>query len=626
MKKIENKLKNILKEKLDINNFYLEIPPESQMGDFSLPCHQFSKELKRDPNEIAKEFSEKLKNEYISKIEVIGPYLNIFLNKEIVIKDIFEEKKEKIEKKEKVLIEFLSANPNKPLHIGQGRNICIGDSMVRISKYLGYRTDAGSYGDDSGVNVGYNLLAHLEYGYPLETEMKFDHYCGKIYTEMRQKEEKEEKENENFKEKLSKILLSIEKGDDKKILELHKEYTRKCTIAQFETCWKMNSFFNLITWETDILWLKFFEETFEKLKESGFVKYSDEGETKGTWILDLSNEEEFKNTKNPYQILVKSDGVATYPAKDIVYAIWKLGYLEKDFFYQKLVKQPNNQYIFTTSSEKENSEKVDFGNYDLSFAVIDNRQSYAQKVVKKALEILGYLKKGKEYYHISYGVVYLTPKTLIDFGFEISEEEKKEKKLPFSSRKGWFITIDETYNLMKKKVIEEFKKRNIDKNEEWINETSNKITLGAFRFYLLKTDIKQDIVFDIDSALDMKGDTGMYILYTFARISSIFKKIKEKKEEKINYSLLKEDLEWEIIKEISKKEEMIEEAFNSLSPNILCSYLLNLSQLFNSYYSKISIIKSEEEIKNVRLNLLKKIQLTLKEVMNLIGMIEVEEV
>lgn len=621
MKIIIEKIENILAQQLEQKYIELETPPDSSLGDLALPCHQFSKSLKKSPLEIAKDFSTKIKDLLIEKVEVAGPYLNIFLNRKEVIKIIFENKKETTPKKEKVSIEHLSANPNKPLHIGQARNISIGDSMVKISKYLGYQTDSINYGDDSGVNVGYNLIAHLHYNKPLETDLKFDHYCGQIYTQMRQKEE-----DSDFKEKLSQILLSLEKNDDQELINLHNQYTRKCAVAQFESCWRMNCFFDLVNWETDILHLDLFKTTFEELKSSGFVKYADKGDAKGCWILDLSQIEEFKNMEHPYQILIKSDGVATYPAKDIVYAIWKLGFLKKDFFYKKLVKQPNDKWIFTTTSDNKDSEKTNFGNYDKSLAVIDNRQSHAQNVVKKALEILGYLKDKKEYHHLAYGVVYLTPKTLTDFGFSLSEEEKKEKRLPFSSRKGWFITIDETFDLLKKKAKQESLDRNEDKDEKWLDETAEKIALGAMRYYLLKTDISQDIVFDIDSALDLKGNTGMYILYTYARISGIFEKSQTTNLDNIDLNLLTHNLEWEIVKELSKKEEVIEKAFEDLSPNILCSYLLSLSQLFNSYYGEVSIIKSEDSLKEARLGLLKKIRQTLKEIMNLIGMKEADKV
>ena len=74
------------------------------------------------------------------------------------------------------------ANPNKPLHIGHVRNVCVGDSLRRIFKFLWYDLTASTYGDDSGVNVWYNIVGHLYYGLPTQTDKKFDHYCGEVYT------------------------------------------------------------------------------------------------------------------------------------------------------------------------------------------------------------------------------------------------------------------------------------------------------------------------------------------------------------------------------------------------------------------------------------------------------------
>jgi len=617
---LQDKVIKILEESIGEDNILIESPPDSKLGDFAIPCFQFAKKYKKSPNEIAKELSQKINDSFIEKVEIVGPYLNVFVNKEKAFELFFKQRQIPKKQKEKIIIEYMNANPNKPLHIGQARNIAIGDTFTRILRHEGFNVDAINYGDDSGVNVGYNIVGHLYYDFPLESNKKFDHYCGEIYTKMRSRDD-----DSKFKELLTKTLLSIEK-EDKEILKIQQDYTKKCAIAQFESCWKLNSFFNLVNWETDILHLKLFEEAFEKLKKQGHILFSKEGNSKNCWILDLSSYDEFKGMENPYQVLVKSDGVATYVAKDIAYAMWKLGFLKKDFHYKKFVKQPNKDYIYSTSSNPKDNEDNSFGNYDKSFAVIDNRQSHAQNVVKKALSLSGYLDSTKEYHHLSYGVVYLTPKTLESFGFNLSDDEKQEKRLPFSSRKGWFVTIDETFDLLKKKAFEESKKRNTDKGNDWLNDVAEKVALGAMRFYLLRTDISQDITFDIDEALDMKGDTGMYVLYTYARINSIFEKEDFQNNPKINYCLLNEDLEFEMIKELMNKDKIIIQSYQNLAPNLLCNYLLKLCQLFNSYYAKTHILKSEPKTKIARLTLLNKLRDEFKEIMNLIGMKEIERV
>lgn len=593
----------------------IELPPEN-LGDFAFPCFILSKELKKSPNAIATELATKLNSDAFEKIEANGPYVNAFVNRINYTQKVFT-KIQIQEKTKRVGLEYMNANPNKPLHLGQARNICIGNSMIRIFKYLKYPIDGINYGDDTGVNVGYNIVGHLYYNIPLETKKKFDHFCGEVYTKMRKMDE-----DDNFKQKLSETLLAIEHGKDEKIMNLHEEYTKKCASAQFETCWRMNAFFDLVNWESDIIHLKLLEESFDYLKENNYVVKLNEGEFMDCYVMDLSQLEDFKGNQNKYQVIVKSDGVATYVAKDIAYGRWKLGQSQKDFHYDKLVKQPNGKIIFTTV-DKETGLKTSFGNYDIAISVIDNRQDHPQKVVKNALKMSG-LPKDKEYIHLSYGVVYITPKTLLQFGFNLTEEEKQEERLPFSSRKGWFITIDETLDKLKIKALEESKKRNPDQNDEWLLEVAEKIAVASLRFFLTKYDNNKDITFDIDAALDMEGETGAYVLYSYARISSIFSKANIKELPAFDYNNIIDDKSFTLMKKIMEFEDILEMTRKNLAPNVLCRYIIDLCQMFNSYYANVPILKSNEEEKSARLNLLAKLQETIKSSLELLG-IEVVE-
>jgi len=156
----------------------------------------------------------------------------------------------------------MSANPNKPLHIGQARNICVGDSIRRMYEYLKYDVTSCDYGDDSGVNVGYNIVGHLYYNIPVETDKKFDHYCGEIYSKMRKLEE-----DPVFMKQLSETLIKIEDDTDPEIKKLHQKYTQDCTQQQMVSCRRMGAYFELVAWETNILHLKFFAEAMDILKE-----------------------------------------------------------------------------------------------------------------------------------------------------------------------------------------------------------------------------------------------------------------------------------------------------------------------------------------------------------------------
>jgi len=595
----------------------IEIPPENIPGDLAFPCFQLSKTMKKSPNIIAQEtvnqLSSLISQPAFVSFEAIGWYINAHINTQNFIASYFSDHATPQHKSEKVLIEYMNANPNKALHIWQARNICIGDSMRRIYKYLWYQVHTTNYGDDSWVNVWYNIVWHLYYWYPIETDIKYDHYCGKIYEEMRK-----HSEEEVFKQQLSTVLQKIESADPE-IHNLHKTYTQKCTEQQIHSCWKLGASFDLIVRETDILHRNFFSKTMEILKNKWHVKFAEEWEAKWCWIIDLSSLPEYANEEKQYQILIKSDWVASYMGKDISFAMRKLWNLQDNFEYQIFTKEPNWNIIYTSTSEIPQEETHQFGDYNKAITVIDNRQIPAQTIVQSALKLLGVLTEQKQYSPLGYGVVYLTSQTLTKLWYTLSEEEKSEKRLAFSSRKWRTVMIDEMLEILQKKAYDETKERNPDKDEIRLKNTAEKIAIWSLRFFLIKWDISKDIVFDIDEVLNMEWETWAYVLYTWARIQSII----DQSQETINNAdlwLLTEKDEFTLIKKMSEFEWIIINAKDELAPHFISKYLFELSVLINSYYAHVKILKSEENIKKARIFLLQKTQEIVKTGMDLIGM------
>jgi arginyl-tRNA synthetase len=241
----------------------IETPPENISGDLAFPCFQLAKQAKQSPHVLAQQFAEQFSSPSFTRFEAVGGYLNAHINKTDFMTKFFgiRHQASSIKQSSKVLIEYMSANPNKPLHIGQARNICVGDSMRRIYEYLNYDVTSCDYGDDSGVNVGYNIVGHLYYDIPVTTDKKFDHYCGEIYSQMRGLAE-----DPIFTKRLSETLLKIEEASDPEINILHQKYTQDCTQQQMVSCWRMGAYFDLVAWETHILHLKFFAEAMDILK------------------------------------------------------------------------------------------------------------------------------------------------------------------------------------------------------------------------------------------------------------------------------------------------------------------------------------------------------------------------
>jgi arginyl-tRNA synthetase len=602
----------------------IEIPPSNIPGDLAFPCFKISKQIQKSPNDIWKQLSQQLKSEYFSSFQNLWAYLNAHINKPKFINDTlshFNNKPLKHWNNTKVIVEYMSANPNKPLHIGQARNICIWDSIRRIYQYCWYDVHAFDYGDDSWVNVGYNLVGHLYYQIPFESDKKFDHYCGEVYSQMRLKEEDPE-----FKKLLSQLLLQIEAWDDPTINKVHTDYVQKCTIQQFKSCRRMDAHFDVVNRETDILHLKFLAEAMEKLRDNWYIQYVESGEAAWCRIIDLSSLPEYSKEEKKYQILIKSDGVATYVAKDIAFAMWKLGYLSKDFKYDVFTHDPDWKIIYTTHAGDHDKKKWHFGNYDIAITVIDNRQSRAQEVVKSSLKLLWYTNKIKQYLHLPYGVVYLTPQTLLDSGYKLTPQEQAEKRLPFASRKWRTVTIDEMMEILHQKSYRETKQRHPEALDPWLDEVSEKLAIGSFRFFLSKIDISKDIVFDLREALDMQAESGAYILYTWARLNKLLTESSHWNNETINqWNILTEDLEFDIIKKMSEFEQTVIESQTQLAPHLICRYLLDFSKLLNSYYANIKILSAPEDIKNARLRLIYQSLEVLKKAMNLIWMQFIEK-
>ena len=603
----------------------IEIPPSNIPWDLAFPCFRISKQLGKSPNIISQELTEKLKSDYFSSFVNLWSYLNAHINKPKFTNDILSNLSTeplKTWNNVRTIVEYMSANPNKPLHIWQARNICIWDSIRRIYTYCWYDVHSFDYWDDSWVNVWYNLVWHLYYKIPFESDKKFDHYCGEVYAKMREKWEDPE-----FQKYLSELLLQIEEWNDPTINKVHTDYVQKCTIEQFKSCRRMDAHFDVVNRETDILHLKFFAEAMDLLREKWYIKFMEEWDAKWCRVIDLSSLPEYAKEEKQYQVLIKSDWVATYVAKDIAFAMRKLGYLKKDFKYDVFTHDLDWEIVYTTHSWDHDKRKWHFGNYDIAITVIDNRQNAAQEVVKSSLKLLWYTHEHKQYFHLPYGVVYLTPQTLLDSWYKLTPEEKSEKRLPFASRKWRTVTIDEMMEILHQKAYRETKARHPEALDIWLDEISEKIAIWSFRFLLIRTDISKDIVFDLREALDMQAESWAYILYTGARLNKLLNEQTKKESVGLNdiWILLTEDIEFDIIKKISEFNAVVLQSQKDLAPHFICRYLLDLSKLLNSYYANIKILSAPDDIKNARLYLVDQSLKVLKKAMNLIWMQFIEK-
>ena len=539
----------------------LETPPDSKLGDYAFPCFGLAKELKKSPIEIARDLALKLKpNKYIREIKSTGPYINFFVNNEIlnqaILKEILNQKEKygsSVKKNKRVVVEFPAPNTNKPLHLGHVRNMLIGESLSRILEFNGYNVFRVNLNNDRGIHICKSMLAYKKWGNaktPESENKKSDHLVGDFYVFFN----KNLKKHPELENEVQDMLRKWEAGD-KETVDLWKKMNNWAFKGFNETYKKFGIKHDKVYNESEH-YKKAKDVVLDGLKKGIFKKDED-----GNVFVEL------EKYKMPNKILLRADSTSVYMTQDLMLAQLKY----KDF--------KMDRSIFVVGSE----QKLHF------------RQLF------KILELIGF-KNIDGCYHLAYGMIYLP--------------EGKMK-----SREGTVIDADNIVEDMISLAKKEIQKRHdLDKKE--IDKRAEQIGMGALIFFILKYDALKDFVFNPKESISFEGETGPYIQYAHARICSILRKSRIKVENLIkdaNLSLLKEKEETELIKLLGKFPELVENAASSYRPSLISRYLLDLSQGFNEFYHIHQILKEKEEVKNTRILLIYCIRQVLKNGLNLLG-------
>jgi arginyl-tRNA synthetase len=638
MIKIKADLKDIIHRKIgdtypiDRAELDIDTTPNIKMGDLALAFpFQLAKKLKRNPRDLAQEIlSHLLPLEGVEKAEVAGAgFINLYLKKpEFFLKTLQQTGRSNLDpEEEKIIIEHTNINPNKAAHIGHLRNACLGDTLGRCLIDKGEKVEIQNYIDDTGVQVvdvvfGFMDLEKKGLKDLEKFEGKFDYYCWDLYARVSAYFE----EHPEAQKRRSEILKKIEEGVAPEI-QIADHISRRIIRAHLNTMKRLGITYDLLPCESSILALKFWDRAFALLKEKKAIEFMDEGTNKGCWVMKL--EEEADREK----VIVRSDQTVTYVGKDIAYQLWKFGLLDKDFYYAPFIKEDEKTIWITTSKPSEHTPE--FGKGTLVYNVIDTRQSYLQQIVVQGLRSLHFMKQAEKSIHFSYEMVALSPNSLKEMDVSIPEDDKDKDFLEVSGRKGLGVKADDLLDQLEAKALEEVHKRNPDFSQDQKIKIAHKIAIGALRYFMLKYARNSLIVFDFDDALSFEGETGPYLQYTCVRISSIFRKLEER--EGLSAGDIMENLPekewsipelsenelmdfWEIILYASQLDEEILHTIRSLETSHLAKFAFNLSQKFNAYYHKYSILaEKDEEIKKLRILTIFTIKEVLKQALALMG-------
>ena len=536
---------------------YIEIPPQSDMGDFAFPCFKLAKTLRKSPVQIADDIKEKIsEDEYIKKIETKSGYLNFYINNTKLVEEVLKEinnhendfGKSNEGTGKTVLIDYSSPNIAKPFHIGHLRTTLIGSALYKIYKYLGYNTIGINHLGDYGTQFGKMIEAYKMWGseYDLSEDAinKMVDMYVRINNLCKEDEAVLERCRENFK--------LLEEGD-KYCTELW-EHFKELSLKEFDKIY-------------DILGVKFdslngeafyadkTDEVVEMLKEKGKLT-----ESEGAEIVDLTDE----GIETPC-IIKKANGSTIYATRDLAAILYRARTYDFD------------KCLYVVAYEQ-----------NLHF-----KQIFA---VAKYLVDEKYVKGLK---HVSYGMVQLPTGRM-------------------STRLGNVVKIEDliTETIEKAKEIITTKNPKLENKDE----VAKKVGIAAIIFNTLSTTNNKDQIFDWNTALNFQGETGPYIQYTYVRTKSVLEKVgKIPTVSEVDFSTLTDDSSIKVLKSLYAFKETLEMTVEKNEPAILARYLIEVSQNYSNFYNDNKVLVEDEKVKNSRAYLTYAVGTVLKTGASLLG-------
>ena len=530
----------------------IEIPPNSDMGDYAFPVFKLAKTFRKAPNLIAEELAKKeFSNENIKKIANVGPYVNFFVDNSKLVESVLTEAvkddfgSSHIGVGKNVVFDFSSTNIAKPFHIGHLRSTVIGNAIRNIMKYQGFNTTGVNYIGDYGTQFGMMISAYLKWG----DEDKINADPIKELLNLYVKYNKIAKEDETYMDEARDWFDKLEKKDPTAVKLW--SWFREISLKEFQRVYDLLGV-EFDNFNGESFHSQFIGDALEAIDKKNLLEESD-----GAMIINLDDE------NLPPVLIKKSNGSSTYLTRDIATAMYR----KKTYDFYK------NVYV-VASQQKLHFEQL-------------------RAVLKK----MGF-DWWNDCEHVSFGMVSM-------------------KDGSMKTREGKVIFLEDVLNraIDKTKSIIEERNPNLENKEE----VAKQVGVGAVIFQDLFNNRIKDYTFDWDQVLNFDGETGPYTQYTFARSCSILDKGEFELKDSSKFDLLVDDTEIDIVKHLSKFEEVLLNATEKYEPSFLTRYTVELAKLFNKFYANCPINTVKDELKYQRLYLTYSVNKCLKLSLSLLG-------
>ena len=558
----KNIVANAISKVVNINETEIEMsiekPKGSENGDYAFPCFRLAKELHKAPQMIANDIKENIKvdENQITKIEVVGGYLNFFINKEILVEEVLNEMSEDKEygkstigNGKNIVIDYSAPNIAKPFHIGHLRSTVIGAALYKIYKYLGYNVTGINHLGDYGTQFGKLIEGYKLWGNEYNIEENPIDELTKIYIRINQACKEDEKVLENCRNNFKKL-----EDGDKYCVEIWQKF-RELSLKEFQKVYDiLGSKFD--SWNGEAFYSDKMPEVIDILNKTGKLV-----ESEGAKIIDLED----KGINTPC-IIEKSNGSSTYATRDLA----AIMYRARTYDFDKA--------LYITSYEQ----------------VLHFKQVFE---VAKLLGLDEKYTNGLE--HVAFGMVLLPTGKM-------------------STREGTSIKLSELLNeaISRAKAIIEQKNPELENKDE----VAKKVSVGAVIFNDLANNRVKDEIFDWDTILNFQGETGPYIQYTYVRTKSVIEKAGGVPDiSEVNSELLQDEYSIKLLKLIYDFEDVLVQVTDKNEPSILSRYLIDVAKAYSNFYNENKIINDDKNLQNARVYLTYSAGIILKTGAGLLG-------
>jgi arginyl-tRNA synthetase len=548
-------------------------PPNPDLGHFGVACFPLAKQFRKSPAEIAEKLADNMAlDDVLQKAVATGPYLNLTVSTAVLFGGLCSEinsednsyGESSTGSDKRVMVEYLSPNTNKPLHLGHLRNGALGMSVARLYEATGHWVVKANLINDRGVHICKSMLAWQRWGdgsTPESAGKKGDHFVGDWYVRFAREADRDA----GLENQVQQILRQWE-AEDRKTVDLWKTMNSWVYDGFSQTYSDFGLEFDVFYYESNTY--KLGKDVIRKgLEAKVFAK-----DAHGNTVFQLPAKEfgQEKNGEAKKVTVLRPDGTSLYITQDIATSILKI---------------------------EEHS-------LNFSIYVVGSEQEYHFKCLFQILADIGY-EWAKDCYHLSYGMVYLP--------------EGKMK-----SREGKIVDADDLLDEIKKLATSEIRQRDPQGtlSDDEVKSRAEKIGIGAVKFYLLRVRPTQSINFDPAESISFDGFTGPYCQYAYARIFGILEKAGSTnlELENVDFAQLGNPEEWQLLQKLIEFPAEVEGAVRELNPSRVAVHIFNTAKAFNQFYNKHPVIKAgNDKLVNARLALIKATAVVLKKGLDLLG-------